>query len=886
MYRDALGTACLIAAALVPLLAGPAEGGPRSVPPPPAVLAALPTEASSPEPAKADPDSGEKQRAAAMAAYEQQDFTRAAPLLEAAREFFPTDVALLGRLGFAWKETGEYEKALEVLLEAAALDPENHQLWWWLSDTQRLLGRYEASQKSMQTACSLVPAEEAETYAQRLSFTEALMDGTRAWQNFETHRTLAKRHGGTHRIERCIAEYVTALRVAPEVPDGIEEGQLQLGWVHQELGIQYSYLKEFGVAIEYFRGAVHHYEQAGSLADTMRNCQNLARAYNAAADLGSAYRRELLETGLGYWERTLAIARELADVEYTRFAQGGLLANLAALYPVDDARVQEVREKNLLELPWRGPINEFTVAEVALGELACRLEEGDVAGARIVLEMALPFYEKSNFRSDRERAVELAVALAYIYCLQGHFEKALEVAEDGVEWLAGIRQFIDAAAFNRGAEGLLRRRLCAAQVRACIGLEAPEQALDYLEAFQAEAVQSLLGGVILNESTEAGRETEEELLRGRIPLLEAAVARSGADSAERTRLEKLLGRDRARLAWLERDITFEAPERLGYTAAPGKDASAIQAALPQDVTLLSYVFDKWGGAVLAVTPDEITAVSLEEAREDRVSELVQTFFDSVTNDVSAATASVEQLHGMLAAPVLAHLKAPVLCVAEGDLLDGLPFDALAAGGKALVDDHAVVHVPSGSHLAHYLAAEPAALERVRALLHRGGIESAPARALTTFPGDEATESRATQGVAEGDALHIVCEADFALDDVMLGALLLAGDEKNDGRLHAVEYLGASAPARFVFLDLSTVKADYGAATAAFAEALRHAGARALLVNQWTPKADCARALTSAFYENLGGMGVARALTEAKRAVRRANPGSFDWAAFVIHGDYR
>ena len=54
-----------------------------------------------------------------------------------------------------------------------------------------------------------------------------------------------------------------------------------------------------------------------------------------------------------------------------------------------DPQLVELRAANDQEVPWKGPINEYSVADAVAGEMACRLAEGDVAGARVLVEMLI-----------------------------------------------------------------------------------------------------------------------------------------------------------------------------------------------------------------------------------------------------------------------------------------------------------------------------------------------------------------------------------------------------------------------------------------------------------------------------------------------------------------
>ena len=83
-----------------------------------------------------------------------------------------------------------------------------------------------------------------------------------------------------------------------------------------------------------------------------------------------------LQQAAEYWDAAFSLAREIQDIEYLRFAQAGKLATLVLLYAVDAPQVAALRERNLAELPWAGPVNEYSTAEVATAEAACRLREG------------------------------------------------------------------------------------------------------------------------------------------------------------------------------------------------------------------------------------------------------------------------------------------------------------------------------------------------------------------------------------------------------------------------------------------------------------------------------------------------------------------------------
>ena len=75
----------------------------------------------------------------------------------------PSDMTLAARLGFAYKESGAYEKAVELLTFLCDNVPDRPGYWLWLGDAQRLLGAYDAALESMQTMAEVAPEAERDS---------------------------------------------------------------------------------------------------------------------------------------------------------------------------------------------------------------------------------------------------------------------------------------------------------------------------------------------------------------------------------------------------------------------------------------------------------------------------------------------------------------------------------------------------------------------------------------------------------------------------------------------------------------------------------------------------------------------------------------------------
>ena len=86
------------------------------------------------------------------------------------------------------------------------------------------------------------------------------------------------------RTRRFIAEYVTALELAPDPEPGDMSAVSNLALINAEIGIQHLYLKEADAAIDYFLRAKRYYAAAEDRSGAMRNCNNLAGAYTDLAE--------------------------------------------------------------------------------------------------------------------------------------------------------------------------------------------------------------------------------------------------------------------------------------------------------------------------------------------------------------------------------------------------------------------------------------------------------------------------------------------------------------------------------------------------------------------------------------------------------------------------
>jgi len=825
-----------------------------------------------------------------MEAYDKEDYPKAVEHLSAAQALDPADVEVAGRLGFALKETGAYEKALRLLEEVSEKAPENYYHWWWLSDTQRLLGRYDEALGSMENAVKYAPEGEKTALQEYVAYTATLSDRSRAWENVAQHVDFAERHRKNRRVRRQIAEYAVALAVAPEVAEGDKEGSLRLMWINQEVGTQYNYIEEPDVAVDYFLVALDHAQRGENRESVMRNHQNLAISWRMLYDRDPEAYAANMERAAASWRDALATAREISHTDYIRYCQGRLLETLAAVRPLDDPEITALRGLNDKEVPWKGPVNDFFTAEAVAGELACRLAEGDNAGARILAEMALPYYEGSTYLSDFQRAVDVYLKLAAALNRQGHAADALAAVEKAEAKAAAGRQFMDADAFNRGTGQRMLRYAAVARVRALAALGRHEDAFAALETFKTARIANLLGARIADDSARTDASSEREAVRLRIPWVEARLqaAEAAGDAAETERLRGRLGRDVERLAWLDRAVEFVTPENLNYPAVQPGDLAALRAALPAETLFLECAVDTHGAVVVAVGADfvEARALDLNETAALSAGGFLR---DGLTTSAPFAGTTTGFSMGLLdpVAERLAQARRIILCPDE--VLSPLPWPLMTVGGAPLGQSHALTFAESAGLLLKAVEKPPVKAARLRALLpaDAAGDAAGLPEGERVF-GAEATLTRLLEGAAPEDLVYLSAKVNLTPPDPMLCPVLLGGDGAQ-GETPPARILGLNLPAAAVMLDWTPEPA--GAAlrpdlVSVTAEALRHAGAPSVILTLWPVAPAVAREYLTAFLAAQAGADRASAARAAAEALRAAHPESPDWAAFRLTGDFR
>jgi len=813
-----------------------------------------------------------------LSTYDAQDYAASVPLLAFTHALEPRDHIVARQLGFAYKETGEYEKGHDLLFQSTVIEPESYFVWWWLGDAQRLLGEYTKARDSLATARDLAPEAQKSQLNDFIAYTESLGTSVPSWSVFEKHREFAKRHEKNRRVRRVIAEYMSALDTVPPIGPNEHDAPLRVAWVNNQIGVQYNQLKEPHAALDYFQRARAHYAATNSPGDVLMCLQNLALTHALLADTMPGDSVTHLEESIALWGQVLAGAKEQKDPVYERYARGLMLQLLTRTRALDDPLLAEQRAANLMELPWQGPINDYSVAAVAQGEIACRMKEGDLAGARIVAEMTLPYFEQSGFLLDSEEFIRIRVHLSHIYLAQGHPGEALKHADVAAAKVRELRTFMDADAFGRSGNDLLISAVAAAGMRAEIALGNADAAQVRFEAYAAQVQRDLVGSIGIDEAGRSDLRTEREIISRRLPAIEADLASAPADSPEARRLAERVSEDKLRLEWLDKGLRFQSSSVTGYEPITPLSIASLRNAWPADTALLSIVADEHGGVALVFDGAAVRGHKIDGFTTARVVELLAGNADELPQRLAA----FGEEHF---ANVLSGLTQKTLYVAAAGLIAAVPFEGLAPGGAPLMARHDIAYTPSGSHL---IAAR--ALPRVETSTQRAIIaDNAPwpqahGGARVVLQGAQATESALLRPEAPARILWLRAPANFAAPDPMLAHFTLAAGDKDDGDVYAAELLSATLGDQLAVLHLalpveSVQHNEDLARWNALQEGFLQAGVRAVISN----RRNLAPMELAGLVEGLSAPGAAplAALSQWKR--EQAAGGGSAWLYLAFQG---
>jgi CHAT domain-containing protein len=718
-----------------------------------------------------------------------------------------------------------------------------------------------------------------------------------------------------------------------------------------QLGTAYQARGELGRAMAAFDSSLALAREQGLRQEEASSLELIAELYRQAGDYPGALRlydeANRINEELGLEVEKGANRRSAAEVQVALGRPdlaAGHLADALRIHRATGARLQELRDRLMAaELASRGEDmararEELRQADALAVALDARTARAEVALARAgVLE-----------RAGDPVGVLHTLQSAHRDLLGGGYDTEWRAAAHRARAHARLRDLDAAAAAGREAvaavervrgsfrSGVLGSSLAAERsapyadlVEVLLRSDRVEEAFGVADAIRSRALLQHLAATS-GRATPA-RPTISALADGEthLRLIDTLVSRldvleeippAERDQSSRemaTTLSRQLAEAReAYEALLVRTAEQDAP---GTALLGGRRVTAdeVRATLRPGETLVEYFAGPDRLVIFVVTRQNLRSLTVDVAGEELAGQ-VRVARDLLgrpgASGVAEADAVLGALHQHLIAPLerggfLAGTHRLVL-VPHAALVY-LPFAALRhpGNGRYLVEDYAILHLPSS-----------AALAAVRGVGRRGGLpdrafgfapfpEELPAAADEvrmvgrSVPGAEvrhggrATELNLRQALAVGGVVHVATHGIMNPRNPMFSRLALApggGGSRDDGRLEVHELLGLQVSAPLVFL--SGCETGVGAAWsttfargedyATLAQAFLYAGARNVLSTLWPIDDRGAAVFAGRFYLHLERLPPTEALAAAQRDLLRNRDFGrpFHWAPYLLAGE--
>lgn len=431
------------------------------------------------------------------------------------------------------------------------------------------------------------------------------------------------------------------------------------------------------------------------------------------------------------------------------------------------------------------------------------------------------------------------------------------------------------------------------------GVARSELALGQKQA-AADAVGRALGGVDAVRAKFRSEEFKMGLFSDLQSVFERGVglysevgdARRAFELSERSRSRALLDAVRGRA-------------RLNTEAAATVDLATLQRTLAPDERVLQFHALPDRLQAWVVSPAGIEAKSIAIKRDD-LTELVETFRNSVVRGRRAAIGNADKLGAALIGPLGLKGGERLVIVPHGPL-HYLPFQALRIDGRYLIETHPVSVAPSMSIAVQLAQRSPRAdavltafgNPRIEDKYDLPGAETEVKQLARLFPrntvymGAAATKTQFRDVAARAPLMHVAAHAEADQVDPLYSRILLANEGGKQSFLEAHEILGlpmqGSALVTLSACESGLGRIAQGDEVLGFTRSFLSAGTGSLISSLWPVSDDATAVLMGTLYAELAkGRDIQQAMQAGQLAVlkepRMSHP--FFWAPFNLIGNWR
>jgi CHAT domain-containing protein len=466
----------------------------------------------------------------------------------------------------------------------------------------------------------------------------------------------------------------------------------------------------------------------------------------------------------------------------------------------------------------------------------------------------------------------------------GKPDEAIPHYQRAIQQIESIRSVLQTEEFRQSYfEGQLRAYVRIMDALLLSGK--PEEAFTYSEHARSRVFLDVLGSRVQLARVKSGLLEEERALQERIAGLKARLTGEGdeEEGIDRGRLASELRETEKKYNTFLEKVRKQDREQASLMTVEPLTLVEVQQLLDPGTTLIEYFVTERGIFIWVVEKEKLQFQRVALPRED-LGKSVKTLRESIfslgeKNKFDEASAL---LYKQLIEPLLSHITGKELIIVPHDVLHYLPFHALVGpDGHYLIEKYPIYYLSSASLLQFVKEKRKAGGEKVLAFgnpdlgdpeknLEYAELEAAEVKNVypqsTVYVKKEASEEKSKSLSPTYDILHFATHAQLDEDDPLSSAVLLAKEDKEDGRLEVREIFGMDLKANLVVLsgcDTGLGKLSTGDELVGLTRAFIYAGTPSVVASLWSVDDSSTAQLMASFYRNLKTMSKVEALRQAQ-----------------------
>jgi len=362
------------------------------------------------------------------------------------------------------------------------------------------------------------------------------------------------------------------------------------------------------------------------------------------------------------------------------------------------------------------------------------------------------------------------------------------------------------------------------------------------------------------------------------------------------------GRSKTRsvIITVKQELRDKSPELASLVSVTSLSASDIRALMPPDEALIEYYYSEGEMFAFVLTRESLKSIRLNS---DKLVEHVRQFRSFLETPGSSDYLTFSRsLYKRLFQPFEKMLDKRNLAIVPHGALHYLPFNALQNDRGYLIEQYSIRILPSASVI-KYLHAKKSV--KAAEILAFGNPDLGDARYDLAYAQEEAqavartrpqsrvllrkeaTESAFRKYGRSFRYIHFATHGQFDSDMPLRSALLLAGDERSDGRLTVDKLYSMNIDADLVTLSACETglgKVANGDDVVGLTRGFLYAGSNSIVSSLWKVDDQATGDLMAGFYNALKKTGKREALRQAQLSAQKKYPHPYYWASFQLTGN--